>query len=309
VQRLPATRAAAGILRSGASILCRGISQIYFQSNFWCGLLILAAFASADWRMAVLVLVGAASSTAAGVWLGLSRDEITAGFHGFCGALAGAASFVALGAGWAGVMAAVAGGAACTPVALAMARLFFGRGLREFKLPVMTAPFCIVSGLIYWLTASLRPGAVLPAPTDASVLEDFARSLLTNVSQVVLLDSAVAGALILLGLFIAHWKVGVAALFGSVLESFVALVTGQELESLYHGLLGYCGVLTAIALAVVFLTGTWQPWAAAAAGVLLSTPLAYLLHATAIPVYTWPFILSTWMVLVAVKFVPGFRRR
>jgi urea transporter len=290
-------------------MLCRGISQIFFQSNIWCGLLILAAFATADWRMAVLVLLGAASSTAAGVLLRLRWDEINEGFHGFCGALVGAASFAAVGAGWTGVTATAVGGAASTAVALAIGRLFASRGLKQFKLPVTTAPFCIVAGLIYWLTTPLRAGAVLPAPTDASVLEDFERSLLTNVSQVVLVDSAVGGALILVGLFLASWKVGVAALFGSALESLVVLVTSQDMESLYHGLLGYSGVLTAVALAVIFLKGSWQPWVAAVAGVLLTTLLTYLLHATAIPVYTWPFILATWMVLVAVKFVPGFPRR
>lgn len=37
---------------------------------------------------------------------------------------------------------------------------------------------------------------------------DFGHSLLTNVSQVVLVDNALGGALIVLGLFLAHWKVG-----------------------------------------------------------------------------------------------------
>ena len=259
--------------------------------------------------MAVLVLLGAASSTAAGVLLHLRWDEINTGFHGLCGGLVGAASFAALGAGWTGATATAVGGAACTAVAVAIGRVFSSRGLKQFKLPVTTAPFCIVAGLIYWLTAPLRAGAVLPEPTDASVLQAFGRSLLANVSQVVFVDSAVTGALILLGLFMAYWKLGMAALLGSSLASLVALVTRQEMEPLYRGLLGYSGVLTAIALAVVFLKGTWQPWVAAVAGVLLNTPLAYLLHATAIPVYTWPYILATWMVLVAVKFVPGFRRR
>jgi urea transporter len=309
VQNAAAARSAAAGLGTVGTILGRGISQIFFQPNGWCGLLILAAFATADWRMAVLVLVGAASSTVAALLLRLRLDEITIGFHGFCGALVGAASFAALGAGWAGTIATAAGGLACTPVAVGMAHLLSRPGLKQFNLPVMTAPFCIVAGLIFWLTTPLRPAAPLPEPVDADVVQDFGRSLLSNVSQVVLVDSAVAGGLILSGLFIAHWKVGVAALVGSALESLIAVATGQEMESLYHGLLGYSGVLTAIALAVVFLRGTWQPWAAAVFGVVLSTPLAYLLHAIAIPVYTWPFILATWMVLVAVKSVPGFRRR
>jgi urea transporter len=290
-------------------VLGRGVSQIFFQANSWCGLLILAAFVTADWRMAVLALLGAACSTAAALLMRLRLDEITIGFHGFCGALVGAASFAALGAGWAGSIATIAGGLACTPVAVGAAHLLSRPGLKEFNLPVMTTPFCIVAGLIFWLTTPMRPAAELPEPVDAGVMEDFGRSLLTNVSQVVLVDSAVGGALILLGLFIAHWKVGVAALVGSALESLVAVATGQPMDSLYHGLLGYSGVLTAIALAVVFMKGTWQPWAAAVFGVVLSTPLAYLLHAIGIPVYTWPFILATWMVLVAEKSVPGFRRR
>lgn len=39
-----------------------GLSQIFFQANIWTALLILAAFVVADWRMALLVLIGCAGS-------------------------------------------------------------------------------------------------------------------------------------------------------------------------------------------------------------------------------------------------------
>lgn len=97
-------------------------------------------------------------------------------------------------------------------------------------------------------------------------------------------------------------------MLGTVLESLVGMVTGEEMESLYHGLIGYSGVLTTIALAAVFLKGTWQPWVAAMAGAILSVPVTFLIQDMGIPVYTWPYVITTWLVLMVVKFIPGFRR-
>jgi urea transporter len=103
--------------------------------------------------------------------------------------------------------------------------------------------------------------------------------------------------------------VGVAALLGSTLEAGMDLATGSDVQALAHGLLGYSGVLTAIALAAVFLRGTWQPWVAAVVGVVVSSVLAWVLGLTALPVYTWPFILATWLMLVVLHHIPGFTPR
>ena len=292
-----------------AVIVVNGMSQIYFQSHIWCGLLILAAFAVVDWRMAVLALLGSVCSSAAAALLRTAKGEgILSGMQGFCGALVGVAVFSALGAGWLGFVATVVGGALCAPVTAGIGRIFGHPWLAQFRLPVTTAPFCIIAGLIFWLTAPLRSAAEPMEMPELPYWADFGHSLLTNVSQVVLVDNALGGALIVLGLFLAHWKVGLAAVLGTVLESLVGMVTGEEMESFYHGLIGYSGVLTAIALAAVFLKGTWQPWVAAVAGAILSVPVAYLIQDMGIPVYTWPYVITTWIVLMVAKFIPGFGR-
>jgi urea transporter len=291
------------------AVTSRGLSQIYFQANAWTGLAVLAGFAIANWRMAVLAVVGLLFSTISGVLCRRTRAELGNGLHGYCGALVGAAQFAALGFTWPSAVFAVLGGLACGPVTVAVAWLFHHPAIRKYSLPVTTAPFCLVGGVLFAVHTSLHgPGTDLgEVPED--LVSNMGQAILTNISEVVLVDSAVAGGVILLGLLIANWKVAAAALLGSFLEAVMDLLTGSDVQALVHGLLGYSGVLTAIALAVVYLHGTWQPWVAAIIGVVISSALAWLMGLTALPVYTWPYILATWLMIVVLHHVPGFTRR
>jgi urea transporter len=287
----------------------RGLSQIYFQANVWTGLAVLAGFAIANWRMAALAVVGLLFSTLSGVLCRRRLGELGNGLHGYCGALVGAAQFAALGFTWPAAAFAILGGFACGPVTVALAWLFYHPSIRQYALPVTTAPFCLVAGVLFAVHAPLHGPRTDLREVPANILANLGLAILNNISEVVLVDSAVAGAVILLGLFIAHWKVGAAALLGSTLEACMDLATGSDVQTLAHGLLGYSGVLTAIALAAVFLRGTWQPWVAAVVGVVISSVLAWLMGLTALPVYTWPFILATWLMLVVLHHIPGFTPR
>lgn len=286
----------------------RGLSEIFFQSNLWTGMLILAAFVVADWRMALLVLVGAVASTAAGALLRVGADSVRTGMQGFNGALIGAAVFAALGAqGWAWLVALVAG-LLCAPVTWVFVKIFASRPLARFALPSTTAPFCTVAGIMYVTTTRLHVSAAPQHVVDGTG-GSFLRSLLTNVSEVVLVNSVWAGALILLGLFVASWKVGLAASMGSVVGSLCALAFGEDLQNTANGLNGYSGVLTAIALSVVFLRSTTASWVYAVVGTIATAAMTILMHdLTQGPVYTWPYILTTWVFLIIAAFVPALKR-
>ncbi|MCQ2001205.1 urea transporter [Arthrobacter zhaoxinii] len=65
----------------------QGLSQIFFQSNIYTALLILAAFVVAGWRLALLVLIGCAGNTVAGRLLKADSSSVTSGLEGFCGAV------------------------------------------------------------------------------------------------------------------------------------------------------------------------------------------------------------------------------
>lgn len=299
----PGLRAAA----SGRS-LAHGLAQIFFQSSTWTGLLLLAAFVVADWRMALLVVVGTVAGTVAGALLGAGADDVRLGMQGFCGALVGAAAYAALGAQGAAWLVAAVGGLACAPVTWLFVRLFASRPLARFGLPATTAPFCTVAGVAYALTADRHVHAATLHVTDGTG-GTLARSVLTNVSEVVLVNSVWSGALILLGLLLASWRVGLAALMGSAVGSLAALALGESSSSIAEGLDGYSGVLTAVALSVVFLRSTPASWLYGAVGAALTAVVTVVMnHLTSGPAYTWPYILTTWVLLVVATGVPALRR-
>ncbi|MCC3301858.1 urea transporter [Arthrobacter sp. zg-Y895] len=285
----------------------QGLSQIFFQSNIYTALLILAAFVVADWRMAVLVLIGCAGNTVGGRLLKADPSSVTSGLQGFCGALAGAATFSTIGGQWAAYPIALIGGLLCAPVTWLVVALFTRTPLRMFSLPSTTAPFCIVATGILLSTEALHVTSAPSATIDSEPLA-FVRSLLTNVSEVVLINNEWSGALILLGLFVASWKVGLAGLLGSVVGSLCALAMGENLTETANGLAGYSGVLTAIALAVVFLRSSTLSWVLAVIGTVVTAVVTVIMHDLSAPTYTWPYILTTWVFLVIAHYIPAAKR-
>lgn len=293
-------------MRQVALTLLYGLSQIFFQSKAVPGLLILVAFAMASWKMALLVVIGSACSSFGGLLMRIPVSAVSNGHQGFCGALVGAAAYSALGGGWMGILAAVLGGLACEPVTWGLAHGFNTPLLKPLQLPYTTSPFCVVGGMLYFASAGHHVVHDV-IELDDSLPKDFVRSILTNISQVVLVDSFIAGGLILLALFIAHWKVGLAAVLGSAVESSMAILAGQDAVDLGRGLLGYSGVLVAIAMAAVFLKGTWQPWVMAVVGTVMAGGITMLVQDWS-AVYTWPYVITTWILLAVTHYVPWIKR-
>lgn len=288
--------------------LLRGPAQIYFQQNVITGLLIIAAFFVADWRMGILAVLGAIGGMLGGRIVGFSLRNISTGMQSFCGALVGAAVFSALGGDrWWSYVLAFVGGVATGPVTWLVNALFTKTRLVKFELPYTTAPFVIVATIIALSTLRL---AVTSAPSTLPTepVTAFFTSLLTNVSQVVLVDNAISGALILLGLFIANWKVGVAALLGSFLGSVTALAMGESFAEVAKGLAAYSGVLTAIALTVTFLKSSVASWLYSVPWILVTAVVTLLMHRAGVETYTWPYILTTWVALVIAHFLRGLKR-
>ncbi|QEW04131.1 urea transporter [Microbacterium lushaniae] len=288
--------------------MLHGPSQIYFQQNVITGLLVLAAFFVADWRMGILALIGAAGGILGGRLVGFTLADVAAGMQSFCGTLVGAAVFAALGgdAWWSYVLAFV-GGVATGPVTWLVNALFTKTPLKRYDLPFTTAPFVIVATIIALSTLRLAVDAAPSDLPDEPVLA-FLCSLLTNVSQVVLVDNVIAGGLILVGLFVASWKVGIAALLGSVLGSLTAIVLGESWSELANGLANYSGVLTAIALTVTFLKSSTASWIYALPWIVITAVVTLGMHRAGWETYTWPYILTTWVALIVAYYVRGLRR-
>lgn len=299
---------ALGTGRSWAFGLVRGSSQIYFQLNLVSGLLVLAAFFVADWRMGLLALLGAIGGMLGGRTVGYRRGDISSGMQSFCGTLVGAAVFAALGGNaWWSYVLAFAGGLATGPVTRLVDALFARTPLRRYHLPYTTAPFVIVATVISLTTTALAvPAAASDLPDDP--VPAFLLSILTNVSQVVLIDNPICGALILAALFVASGRVGLAAVMGSVVGSVVAVAMGEPWSEIANGLANYSGVLTAIALSVTFLKSSTASWLYALPWVAVTALVTLFMHRAGLVTYTWPYILTTWVALVVASYLRGLPR-
>lgn len=288
--------------------LSRSLAQIFFSSNPLTGLLFFVAFALYDLDMALMVILGALAAIFSSKVADGERNSIALGMHGFCGALVGAAAFASLGSGEVSALISVIGGIATIPVAKAIGLLFNLPGLRHFNLPCLTAPFCTVSGVMLIATTKPHQGQAPIGPVNEQFIGYFLHAVLSGISEVVLVDSALAGGIILAGLFIAQWKMGLAALLGAAFESIASILLRETGTPSYLGLTGCSGVLVAIALGTVFIAGKWIPWLVTLGALFLLLPVSSLVELLGIPAYTWPFVLTTWLSLVIVSFVPGVSR-
>jgi len=128
------------------------------------------------------------------------------------------------------------------------------------ELPVLTFPFNLT--MTVWLTFSYSiawiPSDFVSTPNDAkktAELEayiddvDFNKvgeAILKGFSQVYLVDSAVCGLLILIGMMYHDSEVALLALLGSTIGTLGGMLMGADLESIYKGLFGFNSLLVAI---------------------------------------------------------------
>ena len=286
--------------------LLRGVSQIFFIDNPWSGALLLVAVGWVHPWVALVVATGALGQTV-GAWALLGTDAVRTGMMGYNGALVGAAAAAALGAPVPALLMTVVGALACVPVHALLQRAFEGHTLRWARLPVATAPFCLVAGVLFDLVLPLvHPGTTSTGEGAAGAV----LGVFNNFSEVVLADGLVPGLLILAALFVGGVRTGLFGVLGSLVALAGALLAGDGIAPVSSGLLGYSAVLVSIALGAVVWNERplWARITGAVVGVALTMVLQPLLAVLPVPVYTWPFLLSMWLLMLVVAAVTRTRR-
>lgn len=99
---------------------------------------------------------------------------------------------------------------------------------------------------------------------------------------------------------IASYSLGVITLLSSLIGTLIGKVGRAEEEKIHQGLFGYNSVLTGMAL-FLFLQGG-NRWFIALAGsaiaALFTAALMHFFRQTGIPILTFPFIITTWLLLL-----------
>ncbi|MGV0435343.1 urea transporter [Corynebacterium ureicelerivorans] len=171
----------------------------------------------------------------------LHVDGTSRGLMGYNGALVGAAAAASGAPLHIATALTVAGAAAVIP----MQQVFD----RVPRIPAVTAPFCIVAGLLFgplgnlWETTSPVSSSQLSTRLTSGLFDGF--------SEVVLADGIVPGLIILAALCVASVQVGGFALLGSALGLALAWAVHADVETVSTGMFNYSAVLTAIAVGTV----------------------------------------------------------
>jgi len=124
---------------------------------------------------------------------------------------------------------------------------------------------------------------------------------LKGISQVLLIDNAITGLIILIAIMITSVPLALVALVASMIGTWICLSSGANKSSVNEGIFGYNSVLTGLALSL-YLSGD-NRWLFAIIGAavasLFTAAMMNVLNRLKIPILTFPYILLTWLVLLA----------
>lgn len=296
-------------VRGFADSVLRGISQVMLQNHPLTGLLFLVGVCWNSWIFGTGALLGGVISTGTAALLGADRTLIRQGLYGFNGVLVAIAVLYFLKPEplTLGVMV-----FACALSSILMAAML--AWFEQWRLPVLTAPFVLVSLACFLMTArfgrlettQLLPMAGLPkvALVEGVVtLNTLLEGLFNGVGQVFFQGNVITGVLFLAGLLVSSRLALTAALTGSLCGALVAWGMGAAEPAIRNGAFGFNGVLTAIALCGVFFRLGGATCLYAGLGVIAVTAVfasvSALLEPFGMPAMTLPFVLVTWVFVMA----------
>lgn len=154
-----------------------------------------------------------------------------------------------------------------------------------------------------------------PTPFDYTLV-DFGQIILRNISQVVLQNNVISGAIILAAIFYHSLDFGLATLAGSIVATLTAMFLKTDHNLVKAGLYGFNGVLTAIAIVFYCETAfdaidiSWWMIAAyvffgAVFSTVLTAAIGSMLSAANVPPLTAPFVLASWLFVAGTHFSPA----
>ncbi|WP_195576157.1 urea transporter [Paenibacillus sp. 1001270B_150601_E10] len=127
------------------------------------------------------------------------------------------------------------------------------------------------------------------------------KASLKSFSQIMFIENAVAGLIILIGILVASVSVGIVAFLSALIAACVGRIGGADKGLVNQGLIGFNSVLSGMAL-FLYMTGG-QRWIIALVGAavtaIFSAAMMHMMRNTGLPVFTFPFVVWTWLILLA----------
>ena len=324
LQRLKGVKGVKG--EGFADAVLRGLGQVVFQNSALSGLLILLAISVNSFVYAIAALFGAAVSTYTAMLLRADRRLVRDGLFGFNGALTGIAMVVFTSKEY--VHGDLPGGGLILYIALAAAfstilARAFAFLVRNDRVPRLNFSYCVATILLLGalhqfsgleVTKTVQPLLPLLHPMSGPQVysgETWLYGIGTGISQIFLQDNWLTGVVIVAAIAINSRISAVAVIAGSFLAVAAGTFAGAGEAVIRSGLLGYNAALTALALGGFFVLLDRAGVMYAALGAVLTAcvwaGLATALAPSGLPVLTLPFVIVTWLMMLAAKGFPILR--
>ena len=124
----------------------------------------------------------------------------------------------------------------------------------------------------------------------------LANAVLKGVGQIMLQENSYTGLLFLAGLFIGGWQYGAAALLAALIGTITAKLLQYSNSETNAGLYGFSPALVGVALVFLF-EASPLVWLIIVGGSAFAAVLQHFFIVRKIPVYTFPFIAITWLLV------------
>lgn len=124
----------------------------------------------------------------------------------------------------------------------------------------------------------------------------FLDNILKGIGQIMLQENRWTGLLFLIGIFMGSWQCGVAVLLSTAAGTFIAMKLNYDKSEINAGLYGFSAALVGGALAFLFET-TLLIWILIVLGGALAAVIQHFFIQKKIPVFTFPFIIITWILV------------
>ncbi len=126
----------------------------------------------------------------------------------------------------------------------------------------------------------------------------FIKSVLRGNSQIMLQENSTTGFLFVLGIFYCSFNMGIAMVLATVCGTTTAYLLKLDRAEIQKGIYGFSAALVGVAV-LLFLKPVIFTWAIVMLGAALATIVQHYFLKRTIPVFTFPFVLITWLIIFA----------
>lgn len=125
----------------------------------------------------------------------------------------------------------------------------------------------------------------------------FLSRILRGMGQIFLMENTATGIFFLAGIFYGSYLMGIAALLAVSMGTLTAIVLKYDVKNINSGLYGFSAALVGVAM-ILFCKPAVLTWILIVVGSAFAATIQHFFIKKNIPVFTLPFILVTWIILL-----------